>query len=67
MKSYSYCSNVGEINIDLHNLFWSKLCLSSSNDHTNNLKDYGDFTEENNQYDSSDSQHDHTQPNHVTG
>ena len=37
-----------------------------SNDNINNLKDYGDFAEENKQYDSSDSQHDDTQPNHVT-
>ena len=66
MKSYSNCSNAGEINIDLPNLFWSKLCLSPSNDHINNLKDYGDTAEENKQYHSSDSQHDDTQHNHVT-
>ena len=68
MKSYSNCSNAGEINIDLPDLFCSKLCLSPSNDHISNLKDYGDFAEENKQYDSSHShsQHDHTQPNHVT-
>ena len=66
MESYSNCSNVGEINIDLPNLFFSKLRLSPSNDNINNLKDYGDFAEENKQYDSSDSQDDHTQPNDVT-
>ena len=43
MKSYSNCSNEGEINIDLPNLFYSKLCLSPSNDSINNLKDYGDL------------------------
>ena len=78
MKSYSNCSNAGEINIDLPNLFWYKLCLSPSNDNEkpgkmacfprfliniNNLKDYGYFAEENKQYDSSDSQHYDTQPN----
>ena len=61
MKSYSNCSNVGEINIDLPNLFCSKLRLSPSNDHINNLKDYADFVEENKQYDSGDSQHDDIQ------
>ena len=66
MKSFSNCSNAGELNIDLPNLFGSKLCLSPSNDHINNLKDYEDFASENKQYDSSDSQHDDTQPNHVT-
>ena len=66
MKSFSNCSNAGELNIDLPNLFCSKLCLSSSNDHTNSLKDYGDFAEENKQDDSSHSQHDDTQPNDVT-
>ena len=66
MKSYSNCSNAGEINIDLPNLFCSKLCLPPSNDHINNLKDYGDFAEVNKQYDSSDSQHDDTQPHVVT-
>ena len=66
MKSYSNCSNAGEINVDLPNLFCSKLCQSPSNDYINNLKDHGDFAEENKQYHSSHSQHDHTQPNHVT-
>ena len=66
MKSYSNCSNAGEISIDLPHLFSSWLRLSPSNDHINNLKDYGDFTEENKQDDSSDSQHDDTQTNHVT-
>ena len=66
MKSYSNCSNAGDINIDLPNFFWSKLCLTPSNDHINSLKDYGDFAEENKQYDSSDSQNDDTQPNHVS-
>ena len=66
MKSCSSCSNAGEININLSNLFWSKLCLSPSNHHKNNLKGYGDFAEENKQYDSSDTQNDHTQPNHIT-
>ena len=66
MKSFSNCSNAGEIKIDLLNLFWSKLCLSPSNDHINNLKDYEDFAEENKQYDSNDSQNDETQPNDVT-
>ena len=42
------------------------MCLSLNNHHINNLKDYGDFAEENKQYDSSDSQHDDTQPNDVT-
>ena len=37
------------------------MCLSPSNHHVNNLKDYGDFAEENKQYDSSHSQHDDTQ------
>ena len=66
MKSYSNCSNAGEINIDLHNLFRSKLCLSPSNDHMNNLKDYWDFAEENKQYFSYENQHDTTQLNDVT-
>ena len=52
MKSYSNCSNAGEINIDLLYLFCSKLCLTTINDHISNLKDYGDFAEENKQYDS---------------
>ena len=60
MKSYSNYSNAGEINIDIHILFSSKLSLSPSNDNINNLKDYGNFAEENKQYDSSDSEHDHT-------
>ena len=64
--SYSNCSNAGELNIDLPNLFCSKLCLSPSNDHINNLKDYADFAEENKQFNSSHSQHDDTQPNNVT-
>ena len=42
------------------------MCFSPSNDHINNLKDYADFAEENKQFDSSHSQHDHTQPNDVT-
>ena len=58
MKSYSNCSNAGELNIDLPNLFCSKYCLSPSNHHINNLKDFGDFAEDNKHYDSSDSQHD---------
>ena len=66
IKSYSSCSSAGEINIDLPNLFSSKLCLSPSNDNISNLKDYGDFAEEIKQHDSSHSQHDITQPNHVT-
>ena len=66
IKSYSNCSNAGGISIDQPNLFCSKLCLSPSNDHINNLKDYGDFAEENKQYDSCDCQHDDTQPNDVT-
>ena len=66
MKSFSNCSNEGEINIDLPDLFSSKLCLSPSNDHIKNLKDYGDFAEDNKQDDSSESQHDDTQPNDVT-
>ena len=66
MKSYSNYSNIREINIDLPNLFCFKLCLSPSNNHINNLKGYGDFAEENKQYDRSDSQHDDTQPNHAT-
>ena len=66
MKSNLNCSNAGEINIDLPNLFFSKLCLSPINDHINNLKDYADFAEENKQYDSSHSPHDDTQPNDVT-
>ena len=66
MKSYSNCSNAGEINIDLPNLFCSKFCLSPSNDHINNLKGYGDFAEESKQYDSSHIQHDNTQPNVAT-
>ena len=37
------CSNAGETNIDLPNLFCFKLCLSPSNDSINNLKDYGDY------------------------
>ena len=66
MKSYSNCSNAREINIDLSNLFCSKLCLFPSNDQINNLKYYEDFADENKQYDSSDSQDDDTQPNDVT-
>ena len=66
MKQCSNCSNAREINIDLPNLFNSRLCLSLSNHHINNLKDYGDFAEENKQDDSSDSQHDDTQSNDVT-
>ena len=50
----------------LPNLFSSKLSLSPDNDHINNLKDYGNFADENKQYDSSDSQHDDTQPNDIT-
>ena len=42
------------------------MCLSPSNDHINNLKDYADFAVENKQYHSSLSQHDDTQSNHVT-
>ena len=42
------------------------LYLSLSNDHINNLLDYGDFAEENKQYDSSDSLHEITQPNDAT-
>ena len=60
IKSNSNCSSAGETNIDLPNLFCSKLCLSPINDHINNFKDHGDFAEENKQYDSSDSQHDDT-------
>ena len=56
MKSCSNFSNAGEISIDLPNLFRYKLCISPSNDSINNLKDYADFAEENNQYDSSNSQ-----------
>ena len=63
MKSYSKCSNAIEINIDLPNLLWNKLCLSSSNDHINNLQGYGNFAEESKQNDRSDSHHDDTQPN----
>ena len=66
MKSYLNCSNARYINIDLPDLFISKLCLSPSNHHINNIKDYGDFAEVTKQYDSSDSQHDDTQPNDVT-
>ena len=66
MKSYSNCSNPREININLTYLFSLKLSLSPSNHNINNLKDYGDFAEENKQYDSSHSQHDDTQPNKVT-
>ena len=66
MKSYSNCSNAGEINIDLPNLFSLKQCLFPSSDNINNLKDDRDFAEKNKQYDSSDSQDDDTQPNHVT-
>ena len=65
MILYSNCSDVGEINVDQPNLFCSKLCLSLSDDHINNLKDYGDFAEENKQHGSSDSRQDDTQPNHV--
>ena len=64
MKS-SNCSNAGEISIDLPHLFWYKLCLSPSNDHIINLKDYGDFAEENKQDDSCDCQHDGSQSNDV--
>ena len=66
MKSYSKFSNAGEMSINLPNIFSSKLCLSPSNDHINSLKDYGDFVEENKQYDSSDCQHDHTLLNITT-
>ena len=62
MKSYSNCSNEGEINIDQPNLFGSKLCQSPSFDHINSLKDYWHFVGENNQYDSRVSQDDNTQP-----
>ena len=65
MKSYSNCSNVGEINIDLSNLFCYKLCLSPSYDNINNLKDY-EALQKNKQYDNIHSQHDDTQPNDVT-
>ena len=54
MKYYLNCSNAGEIDINLPNLFNSWLCLSPSNYHINNLKDYGDFSGENRQNDSSD-------------
>ena len=66
MKPYSNCSNAGEINIDLPNLFCSKLCLSLNNKHINNFKDHGDFSEENKHDDSSDSKDDDIQPNDVT-
>ena len=66
MKSYSNCSNAGEINLDLPSLFCSKLCLSPNNDNINNLKGNGDYVEKNKQYDSRYILHDHTQPNHVT-
>ena len=66
MKSYLKCSNAGDLNVDLPNLFCSKLCLSPSNDHKNNFKDYGDFAEEHKEYDSSYSQGDDTQSNDVT-
>ena len=66
MKSYSNSLKAGEINIDLPKLFNFELCLSPSNHHIKNLKNYGNFTEENKQYDSSHSQHDDTQPNHYT-
>ena len=66
IKSYPNCSNAGEINRDLPNLFCLKLFLSPSNDHINNLKDYWDFAEENKQYYSSGSQDYDTQPNDVT-
>ena len=49
MKSYSNSSDKSEINY-LLNLFSSKLCLSPSDDHMSNLKDYWDVTEENKQY-----------------
>ena len=48
MKSYSNCSNTGETNIDLPNLFSSKLCLSPSNHHINNFKDHEDFAKRTN-------------------
>ena len=66
MKSYTNCSNAGDININLTNLLSSKVCLSTSNDHINNLKDYGEFAEENKQDDSSHSRHGDTQPHDVT-
>ena len=66
MKSYSNCFNAGEINIDLPNLFISKLCLSPCNYHVSGLKVYGDFAEEIKQYDSSDNQHEIIQLNDVT-
>ena len=66
IKPYSNCFNAVEINIDLPYLFSSKLCLPPSNDNINSLKDYGDFAEEIKQHDSSNSQHDDTQPNDVT-
>ena len=65
MKSCSSPNEV-KININLPNLFNFILCLPHNNDHINNLKDYGDFAEENKQFDSCDSQHDGTQPNDVT-
>ena len=53
---YSSSFNEGEIRIYLPNLFNSKLCQSSSNHNINNLKDYGDFEENNKEYGSSHSQ-----------
>ena len=58
--------DAGDLNVDLPNLFCSKLCLSPSNYHKNNFKDYGDFAEEHKEYDSSYSQEDDTQSNDVT-
>ena len=46
-------------------LNWSRLYFNLGFS-INNFKDYEDFTEENKQYDSSDSQHDYTQLNDVT-
>ena len=66
MKSCSNCFNAGEIKVDLPNLFCYKLCLSLSNDHINNLKDYINIAEENKQDIRSDSKHDTTHKD-VTG
>ena len=46
--------------IHLSNLFSSKFFISPSNDHINNLKDKGEFAEENKHYHSSESQDDTT-------
>ena len=58
MKSYSNFFNAGVINMDLPNLFHSISCLTSNNQHINNIKVCEGFAEDSKQYASIDIQDD---------